>query len=78
MRAGEPGLRRLDGRALPGARPESLFGPVVPIPDDAPDLDRLLGFAGPGLTAVAGPDGGAVVTAIRSPLPTLTNGTHTM
>lgn len=25
---------------------ESLYGPVVPIPADAPDLDRLLGFAG--------------------------------
>lgn len=25
---------------------EGLYGPVVPVPDDAPDLDRLLGFAG--------------------------------
>lgn len=25
---------------------EGLYGPVVPIPDNAPDLDRLLGFAG--------------------------------
>ncbi len=25
---------------------KGLYGPVVPIPDDAPDLDRLLGFAG--------------------------------
>jgi uncharacterized protein (TIGR03086 family) len=25
---------------------EGLYGPVVPVSDDAPDLDRLLGFAG--------------------------------
>lgn len=25
---------------------EGLYGPVVRVPDDAPDLDRLLGFAG--------------------------------
>ncbi|GAA4484697.1 TIGR03086 family metal-binding protein [Rhodococcus olei] len=25
---------------------EGLYGPVVPVPSDAPDLDRLLGFAG--------------------------------
>lgn len=25
---------------------EGLYGPVVPVPNDAPDLDRLLGFAG--------------------------------
>jgi len=36
---------------------EGLYDPVVPVPDDAPDLDRLLGFAGrdpqwaPGRTA---------------------------
>lgn len=26
--------------------PEGLFGPVVPVPADAPDFDRLLGQAG--------------------------------
>ncbi|GAB2642821.1 hypothetical protein ABI214_13375 [Prescottella soli] len=25
---------------------EGLYGPVIPIPADAPDLDRLLGYAG--------------------------------
>jgi uncharacterized protein (TIGR03086 family) len=36
--------------------PEGLFGPVVPVPDDAPAFDRLLGQTGrdPGWTAPAG------------------------
>ncbi|MFD4294674.1 TIGR03086 family metal-binding protein [Rhodococcus sp. NPDC058532] len=34
--------------SVPGeeAGREGLYGPVVPVPDDAPDLVRLLGFAG--------------------------------
>lgn len=34
--------------SIPGeeAAREGLYGPVVPVPADAPDLDRLLGYAG--------------------------------
>lgn len=32
--------------AEPGADRDGLFGPVVVVPDDAPALDRALGFAG--------------------------------
>jgi uncharacterized protein (TIGR03086 family) len=37
------------GFVAPMARPEGtpgLFGPPVPVPADAPDLDRLLGLSG--------------------------------
>ena len=33
-------------RSDPAAEPEGLFGPVVPVPDDAPEFDRLLGQTG--------------------------------
>ncbi|CCG04413.1 conserved protein of unknown function [Blastococcus saxobsidens DD2] len=40
-------------RRDPSAEPEGLFGPVVPVPDDAPAFARLLGQTGrdPGWTA---------------------------
>ena len=40
-------------RSDPSAEPEGLFGPVVPVPDDAPEFARLLGQTGrdPGWTA---------------------------
>lgn len=48
--------------SVPGeeAGREGLYGPVVPVPDDAPALDRLLGYAGRdphwAPVAVTGPD----------------------
>jgi hypothetical protein len=33
-------------RADPADEPEGLFGPVVPVPADAPLFDRLLGQTG--------------------------------
>jgi len=41
-------LQFTSSMAGPGHRAarEGLFGPVVEVPDDAPDLDRALGFAG--------------------------------
>ncbi len=32
--------------SFPAPRDGSLFGPIVPVPDDAPPLDRLLGLTG--------------------------------
>ena len=39
-------LEMVGDRADPTDEPEGLFGPVVPVPDDAPVLDRLLGQTG--------------------------------
>ena len=39
-------LEMVGDRSDPTAEPEGLFGPVVPVPDDAPAFDRLLGRTG--------------------------------
>ncbi|SNR55911.1 TIGR03086 family metal-binding protein [Blastococcus mobilis] len=39
-------LEMVGDRSDPTAEPEGLFGPVVPVPDDAPAFDRLLGLTG--------------------------------
>ena len=39
-------LAMVGDRSDPGNEPEGLFGPVVPVPDDAPPFDRLLGQTG--------------------------------
>ena len=39
-------LEMVGDRSNPSAEPEGLFGPVVPVPDDAPAFDRLLGQTG--------------------------------
>ncbi|NEK87671.1 TIGR03086 family protein [Blastococcus saxobsidens] len=39
-------LEFVGDRSDPSQEPEGLFGPVVPVPDDAPALDRLLGRTG--------------------------------
>lgn len=45
--AAEYGLTAAHGMLLDEYRgPDKSFGPIVPVPDDAPALDRLLGFAG--------------------------------
>lgn len=36
----------VQGFAAPGADRAGLFGPVVPVPDDAPLLDRVIGLTG--------------------------------
>jgi uncharacterized protein (TIGR03086 family) len=45
-------LEFVGDRSDPANEPEGLFGPVVPVPDDAPAFDRLLGRTGrdPGWT----------------------------
>jgi uncharacterized protein (TIGR03086 family) len=45
-------LEMVGDRSDPSQDPEGLFGPVVPVPDDAPRFDRLLGQTGrdPGWT----------------------------
>jgi uncharacterized protein (TIGR03086 family) len=45
-------LEFVGDRSDPANEPEGLFGPVVPVPDDAPPFDRLLGRTGrdPGWT----------------------------
>jgi len=45
-------LEMVGDRSDPANEPEGLFGPVVPVPDDAPLFDRLLGRTGrdPGWT----------------------------
>jgi uncharacterized protein (TIGR03086 family) len=39
-------LEMVGDRSDPTKDPEGLFGPVVPVPDDAPAFDRLLGRTG--------------------------------
>src|SRR5688572_30294817 len=39
-------LEMVGDRSDPTNEPEGLFGPVVPVPDDAPAFDRLLGRTG--------------------------------
>ncbi|WP_456598692.1 TIGR03086 family metal-binding protein [Blastococcus sp. SYSU DS0616] len=39
-------LEFVGDRSDPTDEPDGLFGPVVPVPDDAPALDRLLGRTG--------------------------------
>ena len=39
-------LDMVGDRSDPSAEPDGLFGPVVPVPDDAPAFDRLLGQTG--------------------------------
>jgi uncharacterized protein (TIGR03086 family) len=39
-------LEFVGDRSDPANEPEGLFGPVVPVPDDAPAFDRLLGRTG--------------------------------
>jgi uncharacterized protein (TIGR03086 family) len=39
-------LEMVGDRSDPANEPEGLFGPVVPVPDDSPAFDRLLGRTG--------------------------------